>query len=140
MTEKTTFFRNWVSGKNSYTYGHLVKNNGHIEFSKLDFLAMFFWKTKNVKTLNLLLLKRINWKIEVSVSIDRKMAALSIFSEICEKSISCVEIFQLYKYQVLTFINAPTTRSDKFRICKVLIVKWGPIQFSTKFEKNTSCL
>ena len=48
--------------------------------------------------------------------------------------------FQLYKYQVLAFINAPTTRSDKFRICKVLIVKWGPIQFSTKFEKNTSCL
>ena len=64
------------------------------------------------------------------------MAALSAFSKICQKSFLLADTFQLEKYQILAVINVPTTRkkqqgSGKFRICKVLIVK---------FEKNLSCL
>ena len=82
---------------------------------------------------------------EASLFIDRKMAALSTFSKICQKYFSLADIFQLHKYQVLAFINVPTTRkrqqgSFKFRICKVLIVKWRSFQFSTRFEKNMSRL
>ena len=55
------------------------------------------------------------------------------------------DIFQLHKYQVLPFVNVPITRkrqqgSGKFRIWKVLIVKWRSFQFSMKFEKNLSSL
>ena len=73
------------------------------------------------------------------------MAALSIFSNISQKSFSLADIVQLHKYQVLAFINVLTTRkrqqgSGKFRIWKVLMVKWRSFQFSTKFEKNLSRL
>ena len=79
------------------------------------------------------------------MSVDHKMAALSIFSKICQKPFSLTDIVQLHKYQVLAFINVPTTRkrqqgSGKFRIWKVLIVKWRSFQFSTQLEKNLSRL
>ena len=79
------------------------------------------------------------------MSVDHKMAALSIFSNICQKSFSLADIVQLHKYHVLAFIMVLTTRqrqqgSGKFRIWKVLIVKWQSFQFSTKFEKNLSRL
>ena len=47
---------------------------------------------------------------EVSVSIDRKIAALSIVSKIYQKFFSLTDIFQLHKYQVLAVINMPNTR------------------------------
>ena len=86
-----------------------------------------------------------NLTIEASVFIDRKMVALSTFSKICQKSFSLVDIFQLRKYQVLAFINVPTTHKRQqgsfiFRIWRVLIVKWQSFQFSTRFEKTMSCL
>ena len=76
---------------------------------------------------------------------DHKIATLSVFSKICQKSFSLADIVQLQKYQVFAFINVPTTRkrqqgSGKFRIWKFLIVKWWSFQFSAKFEKNLSCL
>ena len=51
------------------------------------------------------------------------------------------DIVQLHKYQVLLFLNVPTTSkrqqgSGKFRIWKVLIVKRRSFQFSTKFDKK----
>ena len=55
-------------------------------------------------------MRNFTWKFEVSVSVDRKFAALSIFIEICLKSFSLADIFQLHKYQVLAFINMLTTR------------------------------
>ena len=48
--------------------------------------------------------------LEVSVSIGREIAALSMFSKICLKSFSLTDIFQLHKYQALVFNNLPTTR------------------------------
>ena len=54
---------------------------------------------------------------------------------------SLADIVQLHKYQVLLFLNVPTTSkrqqgSGKFRIWKVLIVKRRSFQFSTKFDKK----
>ena len=43
------------------------------------------------------------------MSIGRKMAALSIFSKINQKSFSLTDTFRLQKYQLLAFINVSTT-------------------------------
>ena len=55
--------------------------------------------------------------------------ALSTFHKIFQKSFLLADIVQLHKYQVLAFINGPTTckrtqGSGKFRIWKVLIAEW----------------
>ena len=52
--------------------------------------------------------------------------------------------FYLHKSQIVAFNIVLTTRkiqqgSGKFRIWKVLIVKWRPYQFLKKFEKILSC-
>ena len=79
-------------------------------------------------------------RVQASVSIDRKMAALSFYSKICQNPCHWLIIFNFNKYQVLAFINVTITRkrqqgSNKFRIWKVLIVKWRPFQLLSKFEK-----
>ena len=57
---------------------------------------------------------------EVSVSINSKTVALSLFSETCLKPSSLADIFRLHKYQVLPFINAKDNKevirqvSEKF--------------------------
>ena len=42
--------------------------------------------------------------------IDCEMMILPIFHKVYQKSFSLADIFQLQKYQVLAFINVPTTR------------------------------
>ena len=79
------------------------------------------------------------------MSIDCKIAALSILSKICQNSFSLADIFQLHKYQVLALINVPAIRkrkqgSGKLRVWKVLVVKWRSLQFSSKFKKYILCL
>ena len=47
------------------------------------------------------------------MSIDRIMAALSIFSKICQKFISLADIFELDKCQGVAFINVLNVRSSQ---------------------------
>ena len=80
-------------------------------------------------------------RLKLPVSIDREMAALSILNIIYQKSFSLADIFPFHKYQVIAFFNVLATSkrqqsSGKFRIWKVLIVKWPSFQFSAKFEKK----
>ena len=68
------------------------------------------------------------------MSVDHKMAVLSILSKIFQKSFSSADIGQIRKYQVLAFIKVPTTRkrqqgSRKFRI------QGGPFNFQKKLKK-----
>ena len=57
------------------------------------------------------------------------MVAFLIFRKICQKSMSSADIFHFHKYQVLAFVIVISTPkkeqgSGKFKIWKVLIVKW----------------
>ena len=49
---------------------------------------------------------------EVPVSINHKIVALSLFNEICLKTFSLTDIFQLHKDQVIVFVNMSTTRKS----------------------------
>ena len=109
---------------------------------QMKIAIMCHFLTINYQFLKATIKCNITWKLEASVSIEHKIAALSIFSRICQKSISLANIFQLCKYQVLAFINIPTTSkikqsSAKFRIWKFLIVKLWPFKFLTKFEEKS---
>ena len=55
------------------------------------------------------------------MSIDRKMAAHSIFGKINQKSFSLAHIFQLQKYQIIVFINVPTKHKKQQRGGKLRI-------------------
>ena len=63
--------------------------------------------------LKAIIIYNLTWEFEVSVSIDRKIAALLFFSKICQKSFSLADIFQLHKCQVLAFINVPAKKDNK---------------------------
>ena len=57
------------------------------------------------------------------------MVAFLIFRKICQKCMSLADIFHLHKYQVLAFIIVLSALkkqqgSGKFKVWKVLIVKW----------------
>ena len=74
--------------------------------------------------------------------IDHKIATLSIFSKLCQRTFSLADIFQIHIY---AFIAMPNTRkrqqpSSKFRIWKNFECKIASFQFSKKFEKRLTWL
>ena len=62
---QTKLFKNWILAfkkkqKKSYSHGHLVRSTVLLKAFKIYvFRRYLFWKTKNVKTLNFLLVKNI---------------------------------------------------------------------------------
>ena len=92
QVQKTTFF--WI------TFCWICPFRFHENSNNVPILAIRYQFLKTIMNC------KLTWKFEASVPFDPEMAAaLSVFSKICEKSISLADIFQLHKYQGLSLIQ-----------------------------------